>query len=62
MNFNATGAFHAPTFNCPNCNHEIKLTESLAVPLIEESRKRFQTVWGTGTASGAVLCLAGPTA
>ena len=42
MNIKATGAFHAPTFNCPNCNHEIKLTESLAAPLIEENRKRFQ--------------------
>ncbi|MBN9597785.1 MAG: DUF2130 domain-containing protein [Afipia sp.] len=27
---------------CPNCSHEIKLTESLAAPLIEETRKRFQ--------------------
>jgi uncharacterized Zn finger protein (UPF0148 family) len=42
MNFKATVAVHAPTFNCPNCNHEIKLTESLAAPLIEENRKRFQ--------------------
>ena len=42
MNFEATVAVHAPTFNCPNCNHEIKLTESLAAPLIEENRKRFQ--------------------
>jgi hypothetical protein len=42
MNFKATVVIHAPTFNCPNCNHEIKLTESLAAPLIEENRKRFQ--------------------
>ena len=42
MNFEATVAVHAPTFNCPNCNHEIKLTKSLAAPLIEENRKRFQ--------------------
>jgi hypothetical protein len=42
MNFKATEALHEPTFNCPNCNHEIKLTESLAAPLIEENRKRFQ--------------------
>jgi hypothetical protein len=30
------------TLNCPNCNHEIALTESLAAPLIEETRQRFQ--------------------
>jgi len=36
MNFKATVAVHAPTFNCPNCNHEIKLTESLAAPLFLE--------------------------
>jgi hypothetical protein len=42
MNFKATEALHEPIFNCPNCNHEIKLTESLAAPLIEENRKRFQ--------------------
>ncbi|MGT2501205.1 DUF2130 domain-containing protein [Bradyrhizobium guangxiense] len=44
MNLNATAAHaaHEPTLNCPNCNHEIKLTESLAAPLIEETRMRFQ--------------------
>ncbi|MEY9194759.1 hypothetical protein ABH987_008445 [Bradyrhizobium ottawaense] len=44
MNLKATaaGAAHEPTLNCPNCNHEIKLTESLAAPLIEETRRRFQ--------------------
>jgi hypothetical protein len=31
-----------PTLHCPNCNHEIKLTESLAAPLLEETRRRFQ--------------------
>lgn len=30
-----------PTLHCPNCNHEIKLTESLAAPLLEETRQRF---------------------
>ena len=30
-----------PQIICPNCSHEIKLTESLAAPLIEETRKRF---------------------
>lgn len=44
MNLKATAgrAVHEPTLNCPNCNHEIKLTESLAAPLIEETRRRFQ--------------------
>lgn len=31
-----------PVLHCPNCNHPIRLTESLAAPLIEETRKRFQ--------------------
>jgi hypothetical protein len=31
-----------PILHCPNCNHEIKLTESLAAPLLEETRRRFQ--------------------
>jgi hypothetical protein len=30
-----------PPIICPNCSHEIKLTESLAAPLIEETRKRL---------------------
>ena len=38
----AVGSAHEPTLHCPNCNHEIKLTESLAAPLIEETRRRFQ--------------------
>lgn len=42
MSFKATAALHEPTFKCPNCNHEIRLTESLAAPLIEENRKQFQ--------------------
>jgi hypothetical protein len=44
MNLKATavGSAHEPTLHCPNCNHEIKLTESLAAPLIEETRRRFQ--------------------
>jgi hypothetical protein len=42
MNLKAADAFHEPTFKCPNCNHQIRLTESLAAPLIEESRKQFQ--------------------
>lgn len=38
----AAGAAQEPLLNCPNCNHEIRLTESLAAPLIEETRRRFQ--------------------
>lgn len=30
-----------PQIICPNCSHEIKLTESLAAPLIEATRKQF---------------------
>src|SRR5580698_3749004 len=31
-----------PTIFCPNCKTEIKLTESLAAPLIEATRKQFE--------------------
>jgi hypothetical protein len=31
-----------PQIVCPNCSHEIKLTESLAAPLIEATRKQFR--------------------
>lgn len=31
-----------PTIICPNCKSEIKLTESLAAPLIDTVRKQFQ--------------------
>ena len=37
----AVGA-HEPILHCPNCNHEIKLTESLAAPLLDKSRRQFQ--------------------
>src|ERR1700739_1339646 len=37
----AAGA-HEPILLCPNCNHEIKLTESLAAPLLDKSRRQFQ--------------------
>ncbi|WGD51422.1 DUF2130 domain-containing protein [Bradyrhizobium sp. CB1650] len=39
---NAVGPAHEPTLHCPNCNHEIRLTESLAAPLLAETRQRFQ--------------------
>jgi hypothetical protein len=31
-----------PTIICPNCNLEIKLTESLAAPLLESTRRQFE--------------------
>lgn len=31
-----------PTIVCSNCKTEIKLTESLAAPLIEATRKQFE--------------------
>jgi hypothetical protein len=31
-----------PIILCPNCGSEIKLTESLAAPLIAETRKQFE--------------------
>ena len=31
-----------PTITCPNCNQTIKLTESLAAPLVEATRNRFE--------------------
>src|SRR5580700_5472911 len=31
-----------PTLTCPTCRTQIKLTESLAAPLIETTRKRFE--------------------
>lgn len=31
-----------PTITCPNCKSEIKLTESLAAPLLESTRQQFE--------------------
>lgn len=31
-----------PTIQCPNCKAEIKLTESLAAPLIESTRRQYE--------------------
>ena len=31
-----------PTITCPNCATEIKLTESLAAPLIEATRRDYE--------------------
>lgn len=30
-----------PTITCPNCKSDIKLTESLAGPLVEQTRRQF---------------------
>src|SRR6185312_14820496 len=38
----AAGVTHEPTFHCPNCDYEIRLTESLAAPLLAETRQRYQ--------------------
>ena len=35
-------AMNDPTIVCPNCNTQIKLTESLAAPLIESTRKQYE--------------------
>lgn len=32
-----------PVIQCPNCQKEIKLTESLAAPLVEATRREFET-------------------
>ena len=31
-----------PTLTCPTCRAQIKLTESLAAPLIEDTRRRYE--------------------
>ncbi|MGX5733891.1 DUF2130 domain-containing protein [Bosea thiooxidans] len=31
-----------PTIQCPNCRHELKLTESLAAPLIQATKLQFE--------------------
>lgn len=33
-----------PTIQCPNCRTEIRLTESLAAPLIDETRRHYERV------------------
>ena len=32
-----------PTITCPNCSTEIKLTESLAAPIVQATRKEYET-------------------
>jgi uncharacterized CHY-type Zn-finger protein len=31
-----------PTIICPNCQHELKLTESIAAPHIQKSQRQFE--------------------
>lgn len=31
-----------PTITCPNCKAEIRLTDSLAAPLVEATRKEYE--------------------
>src|SRR5688572_26678569 len=38
----ATPRMTEPTLTCPNCGTEIKLTESLAAPLIQATRQEFE--------------------
>ncbi|MEA2997440.1 MAG: hypothetical protein QOG74_2989, partial [Alphaproteobacteria bacterium] len=38
------GSTNEPVLHCPACNHEIRLTASLAGPLIEQTRRRFQAL------------------
>lgn len=35
-----------PTITCPNCKTEIRLTESLAAPLLAATRKHFEQQGG----------------
>lgn len=41
-NHHTTGMANEPMIVCPNCRSEIKLTESLAAPLIAEARRQFE--------------------
>jgi hypothetical protein len=41
-NHHRTDTVNAPQILCPNCRTEIKLTESLAAPLLAETRKQFE--------------------
>ena len=41
-NHTRTDTVTDPQIVCPNCHTEIKLTESLAAPLIAETRRQFE--------------------
>jgi Skp family chaperone for outer membrane proteins len=36
------GHFHEPHVVCSKCSHQIPLTESIAAPLLEAERRKFQ--------------------
>src|SRR6185295_3969943 len=38
----STSASTEPTLSCPHCGKDIKLTESLAAPMLEAAKKEFQ--------------------
>jgi len=40
--FHGRSAMTEPTIVCPSCKREIKLTESLAAPLIESTRRQYE--------------------
>src|SRR3954468_10396418 len=42
-----------PTITCPNCRTEIKLTESLAAPLIDATRRQYEQQLERGKAEAA---------
>src|SRR4051812_35203911 len=42
-----------PTIHCPNCRTEIKLTESLAAPLIDATRRHYEQQLERGKAEAA---------
>jgi hypothetical protein len=42
QSISSEAAMPEPIITCPNCHSEIKLTESLAAPLIEEARKGYE--------------------
>lgn len=44
LNFERTLALTDPTITCPNCKHQMPLTESLAAPLLAETRRQFEAV------------------
>lgn len=43
MNFAATQA-HEPTLQCPYCRNDIRLTESLAGPLLEKTKRTYEAL------------------
>ena len=46
-----------PTVLCPQCRSEIKLTESLAAPLLETVRRQYEQRGATAALFGWSSCL-----